>query len=169
MEHYRPSPLLGHAGCTTDRDPTFARQGLDDHPSGGGDGNLLRRRAARCQLLPGARRRARAERGAPATPLQAARQRADRCAHRDGLRSAARRAARWTVALADDEVERRKIVSRECLGRNRIPTLAALGARVQQRNAAADRARRKIDWTFTVRDAERIFGSDWFNRIVAKH
>ncbi|WP_437992953.1 hypothetical protein [Sorangium sp. So ce145] len=36
-------------------------------------------------------------------------------------------------------------------------------------NAAADRARRKSAWTFTVRDAERIFVSDWFNRIVSEH
>ncbi|WP_438024679.1 transposase [Sorangium sp. So ce233] len=51
------------------------------------------------------------------------------------------------------------LVSRECLGRNRIPALAELRRRVRQWNAAADRARRKINWTFTVRDAERIFGS----------
>ncbi|WP_433930035.1 hypothetical protein AB3662_39670 [Sorangium cellulosum] len=61
------------------------------------------------------------------------------------------------------------LVSRECLGRNRIPALAELRRRVRQWNAAADRARRKINWTFTVRDAERIFGSDWFNRIVSEH
>jgi hypothetical protein len=61
------------------------------------------------------------------------------------------------------------LVSTECLGRNRIPTLAALRARVRQWNADADRARRKINWKFTVRDAERIFGSDWFNRIVSEH
>jgi hypothetical protein len=61
------------------------------------------------------------------------------------------------------------LVSRECLGRNRIPTLAALRARVRQWNADADRARRKINWKFTVRDAERIFGSEWFNRILSEH
>ncbi|WP_438009344.1 transposase [Sorangium sp. So ce321] len=58
------------------------------------------------------------------------------------------------------------LVSRECLGRNRIPTLAELRRRVRQWNAAADRARREINWKFTVRDAEQVFGADWFNRIV---
>ncbi|WP_437732699.1 transposase [Sorangium sp. So ce1335] len=57
------------------------------------------------------------------------------------------------------------LVSRECLGRNRIPALAELRRRVRQWNAAADRARRKINRTFAVRDAERVFGSDGFNRI----
>ncbi|WP_438016337.1 IS630 family transposase [Sorangium sp. So ce315] len=61
------------------------------------------------------------------------------------------------------------LVSSECLGRNRIPTLAELRRRVRQWNAAADRARRTINGTFTVRDAERVFGSHWFNRIVSEH
>ncbi|WP_437617194.1 transposase [Sorangium sp. So ce834] len=60
------------------------------------------------------------------------------------------------------------LVSRECLDRNRIPTLAELRGRVRQWDAAAVRARRKINWKFTVGDAERIFGSDWFNRIVSE-
>ncbi|WP_437992465.1 transposase [Sorangium sp. So ce145] len=37
------------------------------------------------------------------------------------------------------------LVSRECLGCNRIPTLAAFRARVRQWNTVADRARRKIN------------------------
>ncbi|MDC0685600.1 hypothetical protein [Sorangium atrum] len=53
--------------------------------------------------------------------------------------------------------------------RDAMITDTELRSRVRQWNTAADQARRKIDWTFTVRDAERIFGSDWFNRIVSEH
>lgn len=61
------------------------------------------------------------------------------------------------------------LVSRECLGRDRIASLAELRVRVSKWNAGADRARRKINWKFTVHDAERVFGSWWFDGTVSEH
>lgn len=61
------------------------------------------------------------------------------------------------------------LVSRECLGRDRIGSLAELRARVQKWNASADRTRRKINWKFTVQDARRVFGSWWFDALVSEH
>jgi hypothetical protein len=61
------------------------------------------------------------------------------------------------------------LVSRECLGRDRVPTLDQLRARVRKWNAAAHRARRTINWKFTVHDARRVFGSWWFDATVSEH
>lgn len=61
------------------------------------------------------------------------------------------------------------LVSRECLGRDRIAMLEELRARIRKWNMVADRARRKINWTFTVHDAERVFGSWWFDGSVPEH
>jgi hypothetical protein len=61
------------------------------------------------------------------------------------------------------------LVSRECLGSDRIATLQALQARVDRWNAEAHRRRRTITWKFTIEDAKRVFGRGWFNRILSKH
>jgi hypothetical protein len=47
--------------------------------------------------------------------------------------------------------------SRECMGRDRIATLCELKYRTHLWNKTADRARRKINWRFTIRDARRLF------------
>jgi hypothetical protein len=52
------------------------------------------------------------------------------------------------------------LVSRECLGSSRIGHLHTLKSRVAAWRARADRARRPIRWTFTVKDARRVFRYD---------
>lgn len=47
--------------------------------------------------------------------------------------------------------------SRECLGRDRVPTFAELSRRTRAWNARADRRRRKINWRFTTKKARRVF------------
>jgi len=47
--------------------------------------------------------------------------------------------------------------SRECLGRNRISTLAELPSRTRAWNASANRGHRSIHWRFTTADARRVF------------
>jgi len=49
------------------------------------------------------------------------------------------------------------LVSRECLGRRRIGTLAALKTEVTAWSRRAQKARRTINWKFTVNDARRVF------------
>ena len=61
------------------------------------------------------------------------------------------------------------LVSRECLGRDRIPSLADLRRRITPWNRAANRRKRSIKWRFTVRDAERVFRANWFNNLATKH
>jgi transposase len=48
--------------------------------------------------------------------------------------------------------------SRECLGRDRIPTFAELSRRTRVWNTRANRSRRSIHWRFTTADARRVFG-----------
>jgi transposase len=47
--------------------------------------------------------------------------------------------------------------SRECLGRDRIPTLLELRQRTRAWNARANRQRRTITWRFTTQEARRVF------------
>ena len=47
--------------------------------------------------------------------------------------------------------------SRECLGRDRIPTFGELSRRTRAWNARANRLRRTITWRFTTRKARQLF------------
>lgn len=49
------------------------------------------------------------------------------------------------------------LVSRECLGGNRVGSLEDLRDRVRHWNRDADRKRRKIQWRFKSSDAKRVF------------
>ncbi len=49
------------------------------------------------------------------------------------------------------------LVVRECLGRRRIGSIAVLRSEVAAWNRTADRRRRRINWTFRVADARRVF------------
>ena len=49
------------------------------------------------------------------------------------------------------------LVARECLGRERITSLAELRDRVRHWNRTADRKRRTIQWRFKTSDARRVF------------
>jgi transposase len=49
------------------------------------------------------------------------------------------------------------LISRECLGSNRVSTLHDLRARVRYWNRRADRERRRIRWRFRTADARRVF------------
>jgi hypothetical protein len=49
------------------------------------------------------------------------------------------------------------LISRECLGSERVSSLADLRTRLRHWNRAADRARRKIRWRFKTADARRVF------------
>ena len=49
------------------------------------------------------------------------------------------------------------LVSRECLGRQRIASLVELISRVSAWRIAAQKAQRTIDWKFRVNDARRVF------------
>jgi transposase len=49
------------------------------------------------------------------------------------------------------------LVSRECLGRQRVAFLVDLISRVSAWRLAAQKARRTIDWQFRVNDARRVF------------
>jgi hypothetical protein len=48
--------------------------------------------------------------------------------------------------------------ARECLGANRVDTVAALRERTRAWNARANRAKRTITWRFTTSKARRVFG-----------
>lgn len=61
------------------------------------------------------------------------------------------------------------LFSRECIGKDRVGSLRELRHRVIRWNRSADRARRRIEWRFTVDDAKRVFGRKWFNKLVTKH
>ncbi len=50
------------------------------------------------------------------------------------------------------------LLSRTCLGRNRLGGIAALNPRVAAWNQRMNRQVVRIDWRFTVRDARRKFG-----------
>lgn len=47
--------------------------------------------------------------------------------------------------------------SRECLGRDRVATFAALSRRTRSWNTRANTSRRSINWQFTTADARRVF------------
>jgi hypothetical protein len=49
------------------------------------------------------------------------------------------------------------LLSRECLGRRRIPNLALLEQQVRAWSLQADRQRHAIRWRFRVRDARQKF------------
>jgi hypothetical protein len=40
---------------------------------------------------------------------------------------------------------------------------------VDRWNAEAHRRRRTITWKFTIEDAKRVFGREWFNGILSQH
>ncbi len=50
------------------------------------------------------------------------------------------------------------LLSRQCLGRRRIPTLELLKQEVTNWNARANRRKARIDWTFTRKAAQKKFG-----------
>jgi transposase len=52
------------------------------------------------------------------------------------------------------------LLSRECLGRRRIPSLEKVTQEIRAWSREADRQRRRIHWTFRVRDARRKFRYD---------
>ena len=52
------------------------------------------------------------------------------------------------------------LVSRECLGRRRLPSLRRLRFETRAWNRDANRRRRTIHWSFTRRDARETFGYD---------
>jgi hypothetical protein len=61
------------------------------------------------------------------------------------------------------------LVSRECLGKRRLGDLRALEVEVRAWARRADRARRKIQWKFTVNDARRVFRYDGIATRRAEH
>jgi hypothetical protein len=61
------------------------------------------------------------------------------------------------------------LVSRECLGRDRISSLVELISRVSAWRRAADAAVRTIDWTFRVDDARRKFRYDGLITARSRH
>jgi hypothetical protein len=61
------------------------------------------------------------------------------------------------------------LVSRECLGHRRIGDLDTLQREITAWTKRADRDRRKIDWTFRVDDARRIFRYDGITTSRSQH
>src|SRR5438128_11336465 len=61
------------------------------------------------------------------------------------------------------------LVSRECLGRDRISSLVELISRVSAWRRAAESAGRTIDWTFRVDDARRKFRYDGLITARSRH
>jgi transposase len=61
------------------------------------------------------------------------------------------------------------LVSRECLGSERIVSLVQLISRVSAWRVAAEKARRSIQWKFRVHDARRVFRYDGLNTIRSEH
>lgn len=61
------------------------------------------------------------------------------------------------------------LVSRQCLGYRRIADLKTLQREVAAWNATADRARLRIDWTFRVDDARRVFRYDGITNLRSEH
>jgi hypothetical protein len=61
------------------------------------------------------------------------------------------------------------LVSRECLGKRRIGTLAALRREVTQWRRRADHYRRAITWRFRVDDARRVFRYEGIKTPRSKH
>ncbi len=50
------------------------------------------------------------------------------------------------------------LISRQCLGRRRLPTLTCLKAETRAWNATVNEARTKINWRFSRKDARRKLG-----------
>jgi hypothetical protein len=61
------------------------------------------------------------------------------------------------------------LVSRECLGKSRIGTLAALRREVSHWRRRADHDRRTITWRFRVDDARRVFRYDAIKTHRSRH
>jgi hypothetical protein len=61
------------------------------------------------------------------------------------------------------------LVARECLGRRRIGQYGVLRNEVTAWNRRADLPRRKINWTFRVNDARRVFRYEGINTPRAEH
>ncbi len=61
------------------------------------------------------------------------------------------------------------LVSRECLGKRRIGSVERLRDEVRAWSRRAERARRKIEWKFTVNDARRVFRYDGIATRRAEH
>lgn len=59
--------------------------------------------------------------------------------------------------------------ARECLGRDRVSSLEELEARTIKWNENAHREKRKIVWTFTTKDAQKIFGYERINKHRSEH
>ena len=61
------------------------------------------------------------------------------------------------------------LMSRECLANRNIGDLRCLEREVAAWSAAADRAKRKVRWTYRVHDARRTFGYSAIKTSRAKH
>lgn len=61
------------------------------------------------------------------------------------------------------------LMSRECLGKRRFGDFATLRSEVSAWNREADRARRRIDWKWRVRDARRVFRYGGITTLRAEH
>jgi DDE superfamily endonuclease len=61
------------------------------------------------------------------------------------------------------------LVSRECLGNRRIGDLHTLQREIASWTKRADRERRRIDWTFRVDDARRVFRYDGITTPRSEH
>jgi hypothetical protein len=61
------------------------------------------------------------------------------------------------------------LVSRECLGRDRVSSLVELISRVSAWRRAAESARRTINWTFRVDDARAKFRYDGLITARSRH
>jgi DDE superfamily endonuclease len=59
--------------------------------------------------------------------------------------------------------------SRQCLGRQRLATLAELRRRTRSWNRWANRTKIKIDWRFSIADARRVFRYDEITTHGSKH
>jgi hypothetical protein len=61
------------------------------------------------------------------------------------------------------------LISRECLGRRRVPDLTNLTTEVRAWTRRADRDCRTINWRFTVNDARRVFRYDGITTTRSEH
>jgi hypothetical protein len=61
------------------------------------------------------------------------------------------------------------LVSRECLGHRRLGEYRVLRSEISAWNRRADRERRRIDWTWRVSDARRVFRYDGIKTQRAEH
>jgi transposase len=61
------------------------------------------------------------------------------------------------------------LVSRECLGTDRLVSLVQLITRVSAWRLSAEKARRTIDWKFRVHDARRVFRYNGLKTVRSEH